>query len=267
MMNIRLIFNKVPINYLSANEFMGEISGWLRGRKKRKVYYLNVHNLITAFKNSDYLDVLRKANLIYADGFGPVLVLKFINNIKTERVNAADFVDRFLYSISKNLEPKVGGFKVGGSKEKRIRIFLLGSEEDVINKTAKEIQRKYKKIILVGYHHGFFDSSCDSSVISAIKKGRPNLVLVGMGSPKQEMWVDRNYSKLPPAVYWSVGGLFYLMSGKRSRAPIFMRNHSLEWLYRLIQEPKRLFSRYTLENLYFILLFIKFYLIKIFQER
>jgi N-acetylglucosaminyldiphosphoundecaprenol N-acetyl-beta-D-mannosaminyltransferase len=250
--NKALIFDKISINYLSVNEFIAKVGRWSKSSEKRKIYYLNVHNLITAFNNLTYLDVLKKANLIYADGFGPVLILKLINNIKTERVNAADFIDRFFRSIS---------------RKKRIRLFLLGSEEEVVKETAKKISKKYKNIVLAGFCHGFFDSSQDLSVVTALKKAKPNLVLVGMGSPRQEIWIDRNYPKLPSAVYWSVGGLFHLMSGRRARAPLFMRNYSLEWLYRLSQEPRRLFLRYTMENLYFLLLLTKFFVIKIFQGR
>jgi N-acetylglucosaminyldiphosphoundecaprenol N-acetyl-beta-D-mannosaminyltransferase len=79
--------------------------------------------------------------------------------------------------------------------------------------------------------------------------------MIGMGTTKQEFFVENNYDRFPRSVYWCVGGLFYLISGERSRAPEFMRENSLEWVYRLVQEPKRLLFRYTFENLFFLYLF------------
>ncbi|OGK15907.1 hypothetical protein A2774_02650 [Candidatus Roizmanbacteria bacterium RIFCSPHIGHO2_01_FULL_39_12c] len=243
------LFNLIPINFVSKKFFINLVTSWLNKKSKKRIYYMNVHGIITFFKNKKTLRVLDKADIIYPDGWGPILAVKILHNTFTERVNAADFIDKFLTKL--NL--------------KRVRIYLLGGEKNIIQLATDRLRNKYKNIVLTGYHHGFFDKLEGKKIIREINIKKPQLVLIGMGSPEQELWVNDNWETLPNSVFWTVGGLFYYIAGIKSRAPIWMRKYSLEWLYRLLQEPGRLTVRYTWENLIFAYLVLSNLLKKYFR--
>ncbi len=233
------ILDQVPMDLLSEEQFIRKTISWVVNKEKRKVFYINAHSVLTAINNSNFLTAINLGNLVYPDGWGPVIVARMEGFKNIVRINAADFIDDLLQKLN----------------DLKVKIYLLGSEKSVLEKTVQKIQKKYSKIIICGYHQGFFNKEKERLIIKEIKSTKPHIVLVGMGVPKQELWVNDNWDNLPNAVYWTVGGLFYYISGLRSRAPKWMRNYSFEWLYRLIQEPKRLWERYTFGNLLFIYYF------------
>jgi N-acetylglucosaminyldiphosphoundecaprenol N-acetyl-beta-D-mannosaminyltransferase len=208
--------------------------------EKKLVLYTNTYGVTTYLKNKQYADVVNSADIIYPDGWGPVLVSRLLKERLGTRATAGDFIDELLENI----------------QNKRLSIYLLGSRAKLIKKTVGVIKRKYPKIKISGYQHGYFTKNSESKIVDEIIKTRPNIVLVGMGIPKQEFWMNDNWKLLPNAIYMGVGGVFEYIAGKK-RAPLWMRNMSLEWFYRLCQEPKRLWKRYTLDNIFFIFMFLK----------
>lgn len=233
--NLRLLFfGLIPLDLISEGQFIETIFRWKVGKQKRKIFYLNTHSVGIAFNNREYLEALRSSDLIYPDGWGPIFLAKLFGHSSNKRVNAADFVDKVLTILNRQ----------------RSKLFLLGCEEKTVARTVKVIKQKYRKIIISGFHHGFFTRVEEKKIISQIKSVRPDIVLIGMGVPKQELWVYNNWKLLPKSIYWTVGGLFYYISGLKSRAPLWMRKIGLEWLYRLLQEPRRLWRRYTIGNLH-----------------
>lgn len=124
-------------------------------------------------------------------------------------------------------------------------IFLLGSKENVIEKAAKNLSIKYPSINLCGYHNGYFSADEETEIVNKINKCNPGVLFLGMGFPLQEKFALRNLDKLKVPLIWNVGGLFDTLSGKKTRAPLLVRNLRLEWLYRLIKEPRRMLHRNT----------------------
>jgi N-acetylglucosaminyldiphosphoundecaprenol N-acetyl-beta-D-mannosaminyltransferase len=129
---------------------------------------------------------------------------------------------------------------------KKARIYLLGSECSVINRTALLINQKYKGVVLTGFNHGFFDSGNENKLVYKINKSEPDILIIGMGFPLQEKFIYRNYDRLNVPVVWCVGGLFDTLSGHKKRAPRTIRKLRLEWLYRMAKEPKRMLHRNTI---------------------
>lgn len=244
--NRLILFNFIPLDAFSETEFIEKIISWVTKREKRKVSYLNVHSIVKCFNNPSYFSAISSTDLLYPDGWGPAILGKMFGSHSLKRVNAADFIDRF-FLILEQLEAK---------------IYLLGCEQQTLVETVKKIQKKYKSITICGFHHGFFNKAQEKLIIKELRSKKPNLILIGMGTPKQEQWVHDNWQKLPSAVYWTVGGLFYYISGLKSRAPVWMRKLSLEWFYRLLQEPRRLGVRYTIGNLLFFYYLVRFIIIK-----
>jgi N-acetylglucosaminyldiphosphoundecaprenol N-acetyl-beta-D-mannosaminyltransferase len=133
-------------------------------------------------------------------------------------------------------------------------LYLLGSEPPLARDAARRLRREYPGLEVVGAHHGFFDldSPHNERVIEHIQTHAPRIVLVGMGTPKQELWVDRYAHRLDGAVVWTVGALFDYVSGRLPRAPHWLADNGLEWIFRLAIEPQRMWRRYLIGNPVFL---------------
>jgi alpha-1,3-mannosyltransferase len=127
------------------------------------------------------------------------------------------------------------------------RVYLLGSAPGVAAKAAHGIEKQYLQVQIVGYHHGFFTRGDETRLLQKIRECDPNLVLVAMGQPLQELWAARHYQNIQAPVI-CVGALLDFFSGRVRRAPLAIRELRLEWVYRLLQEPRRLAGRYLLGN-------------------
>ncbi|MEX2092862.1 MAG: WecB/TagA/CpsF family glycosyltransferase, partial [Pirellulales bacterium] len=138
--------------------------------------------------------------------------------------------------------------------QKGYRVFFLGGEPGVAAEAAKNIQRRFPRLKFVGTHHGYFKKTGEETeqVIAAINQARPDILVLGFGMPVQEKWLRDNWNNVEAHVFLTGGAVFDYASGRASRAPAWMIRFNLEWLYRFMQEPKRLFIRYFWGNPYFM---------------
>ena len=139
----------------------------------------------------------------------------------------------------------------------RLSIYFLGSKPGVALEAKTKLQQIIPSLNIVGVGHGYFDEENEQEVVDEINNCRPDILVVGMGTPKQEAWIYYNRKRLNVPLCWSVGGLFDLISGRIKRAPIWMRKYHLEWLNRLLQEPRRFWKRYLLGNPLFFIRILK----------
>jgi N-acetylglucosaminyldiphosphoundecaprenol N-acetyl-beta-D-mannosaminyltransferase len=234
------IFNKVPFDKITKRELIKKIAVSAKKGEKKLILNMNAYGVTTYLKNKRYAEVINTADIIYSDGWGPVFVSRFQEEKLKTRVNVGDYINEILDCIQKN----------------GLSIYLLGGHSDQLEKTVNVIKKMYPMIKLSGHQHGYFTKNAELKIVKDIKRKHPNIVFVGMGVPKQEFWISDNWKSLPSAVYMGVGAVFEYIAGKK-RAPIWMRENGLEWLYRLFQEPKRLSKRYTIDNIYFIYAFLK----------
>ncbi|MDD3031707.1 MAG: WecB/TagA/CpsF family glycosyltransferase, partial [Atribacterota bacterium] len=167
------------------------------------------------------------------DGSGLLWATATLENPLIERITGIDLINRICQS----------------SVEKGYRLFLLGAKEDIINKAVVNLEKKYPGINIVGFHHGYFKQEGytgnqyeknEKDIIREIKEKKPDFLLVGLGVPKQEIWISKYKDLLNVPVCIGIGGSFDVLSGKIPRAPLWMQNHGMEWIYRLIKEPKRI---------------------------
>ncbi len=219
---------------MAANDILEKILEYALTDKSKFITYLNAHCVNTALIDNEYKRILQKADLVYAGGQGVVWAARFLGTPLPERVNILDFFD--------TLVPKL--------KDRKITIYLLGGREETVKKTEETL--KSKGLRIVGSRDGFFTKSAEQELIQEINTLKPNILMVGMGVPQQEKWIDNNISTLNVNLCWAVGAAFDWLSGQRKRAPRWMIKFGLEWLHRLWQQPKRLWKRYLLGNLIFI---------------
>ena len=227
------LFQNVPFNILSKEELIHSIIYAAKHHQKKKVFNMNAYGVVMFKRNPAYAKGITTADIIYPDGWGPVLASSLLPLSLKQRLNVGDFIHNLMQSVQKN----------------RVKIFLIGCETKTVCRTIAAIHNKYNGVQVVGFYHGFFNKNEEKQLLLTLKKTKPNLVLVGMGIPFQELWITKHFKELPPAVYLGIGGVFYYVSGLKSRAPLWMRRCGLEWLFRFAQEPKRLWKRYTIYNL------------------
>lgn len=188
----------------------------------------NAHTILTALDNPDYAATLKQMTLLN-DGIGIDMASRILTGRSfPANLNGTDLIPEILENIGIPL-----------------RIFLLGAEEDHVVEARRHIETSYPMHQVVGHRNGYFDvSECDD-VCAEVSRHRPDLLLVAMGNPRQEHFIVENRGKLDVAVAVGVGALFDFMSGSIARAPRFVQAIGLEWLFRFLQEPRRLFRRYV----------------------
>ena len=230
------------INIRNNTEYLDAIQKSLSGKNKVTFFYLNSYSFYLVNKNEEFRSAFNKADFIIADGFSIVWLIKKLYGIKIEKVV-------FTYSFFEDMH-KI--FLKGKTK-----IFILGSQDETIEKSFGILKNDFN-INITGYSYGFFDQRNDSAkIIKKINESNAEILIVGMGMPQSEIWIQENLERLNPKIIFSVGGFFDFLAQDKKMAPKWMYNSGLEWLHRLIQEPSRLFKRYLTANSYLILYLIK----------
>lgn len=188
-----------------------------------------------------------------------------------EIINHADFSvcdSAVIYHCSKllcrnKLKDKITGFDAMTAlleiaNQRKEKIFLLGSTENNVRSAAENIEKTYKNLTIAGIRNGFFDIDKDTeSIIKDINKSGAKYLFIGMGSPRQEKWAYKFKNKLYTNFIISVGGLFDIYSGKTKRAPLIFQHIGMEWFWRFLNDPSRLFKRYFIEDMRFFYLLSK----------
>lgn len=225
----------IDIDSLTSEEFLNRVDEFVSSGTPHQVSYLNADCLNKCWTDRNYRESISASDLVYADGMSVVWATRLFGHPLPERLNANDLLPEFLSRAA----------------EKGYRLFLVGGEKDVAEKTAKDFQSQFPGLIIAGTHHGYFEDDEEQKLIDTIHNANVDILLVGMGAPKQELWIQQHLKELNVPVAWGVGGLFDYTAKNIQRAPVWMRETGLEWFWRLLLEPGRLWKRYLLGNLIF----------------
>lgn len=231
----------VKIDKITAIETIERIGQFLRSNSSHYIITANPEMAVEAQKDEEFRKIINNADLVVPDGFGLILASKILygKNRLTERISGIDLI----FEIAKNF----------GNDYK---IFLLGGKESVAKITAEKLKEKFPEIKIAGFFGGDASEIGDSAAILAVNVASPDILFVAYGAPKQEKWIARNLKKMPSVkLVMGVGGAFDIISGRIKRAPLWMRRFGLEWLWRLIQEPRRIGRIYnaTIKFLWLVL--------------
>ncbi len=224
---------------LEALEFMEKsiVSG-----DRKKVFFINPDCLNKSVSDREYADNLAKSDIVLPDGSGINLACKIMGTHLIENVNGTDMFP-FICRLS---------------AEKSFKIFLLGAKPGIADAVRKNCESNYPGVKFCGVRDGYFDKAKESAkVISEINEADPDFLLVAFGAPYQEKWITEHFSALGARVCIGVGGLFDFYSGRIPRAPKWMRELGLEWIFRLLQEPARMWKRYVIGNPLFVFRVLK----------
>jgi N-acetylglucosaminyldiphosphoundecaprenol N-acetyl-beta-D-mannosaminyltransferase len=196
---------------------------------------VNAAKIVTMNKDPRLKEAVLSSDMIFADGISVVWASKVLNRPLPERVTGIDLM--------------MGMLEKGNTHG--YRIFCLGATEEVSRKVAEHIKRDYPGIRLVGRHHGYYQEEEEREIAQRIAAVRPEILLVAMTSPKKEQFMEKWGDQLNVSICHGVGGSFDVFAGKVDRAPERWQRLGLEWLYRLKQEPRRLWRRYLVTNIAF----------------
>ena len=203
---------------------------------------VNAGKIVQMQKDMQLRESVNNSDIINADGQAVVWAAKYLNKPLKERVAGID--------LMQNL--------VELSFQKNYKIFFLGAEESVVSKTVDHYTEKFSSDIIAGYRNGYFKAEEEDQVIQDIVSSGANMLFVAITSPKKENFLYKYKSELKSLNFiMGVGGSFDVIAGKTKRAPLWMQNIGLEWFYRFLQEPKRMWKRYLVGNSKFILLVLK----------
>ena len=218
----------------AVHEVIAHIDARLASRETTRVAFLNAH-LSNVCSREARLAKSMDSFVVLNDGAGLDLARTVLYGARFDHnLNGTDFTPDFLDSTAVGL-----------------RLFLLGAKADVIERAAEQISRRWPRHTIVGYRDGFFSPSEAAAVAGKIKASQADLVLVGMGSPRQEQWIAEHIPDACPFAM-AIGAWFDFVSETIPRAPLFWRRARLEWVYRLLLEPKRLAHRYLIGNSVFL---------------
>ncbi len=197
---------------------------------------VNVAILMMISRDSRLQQFIKNAALVVADGQPIVWASQWLARPLPERVTGIDLID----ALAKRAE------------QERFRVYLLGGSQEVIRVAAANLQLKYPQLDICGYDDGYFSPAEARIRVKAIRQSGAQILFVGMGVPRQEFFLEEHWSDLGVSLAIGIGGSFDVIAGIKKRAPEWLQEAGLEWLYRLLQEPKRLWKRYLVTNLQFI---------------
>jgi len=207
----------------------------------------NVDHIVQLQRDKELEDIYAQASLAIPDGMPLVWASKFLGTSLKEKVSGSD-----IFPMLCEL-----------SAHRGFRIFLLGGREDAAEQTAEIMKRKYKGLVVSGVYSPPFGFETDEKendrIIDMIKDSDPDILFVGLGTPKQEKWIYKYYKQLNIPVSMGIGATFDFISGIVKRAPKWMQKAGLEWLWRTVMEPGRLWKRYFMQDFKFLGIFIKYY--------
>jgi len=200
------------------------------------VFFGNADCLNIASTDARYRKALAAADCVFADGIGLRIAARLLGQRLLANVNGTDMFPLLC----------------GAAARAGISVYLLGGRPGVAVAAARAMQQAVPGLRIAGFHHGYFSDDEQADVIEDINRSGARILLVGLGAPRQELWIKEHEASLAPPVKLGVGGLFDYYSGRIPRAPLWLRQVGLEWVWRLAQEPSRLWRRYVVGNVVFL---------------
>lgn len=242
--NKRIIILNIIIDVLDVRETIDLVEKYVENKEALHLMGVNADKINMLAINPRLKEIVNSCEIINADGASVVLASKFLGKPLPERVAGIDLMQEL----------------VELSAKKGYRVYFLGAKQEIVEKTAAVLKERYLNLNIVGIHNGYFKEEDWPLICKELVEANPDFVFVGITSPLKEYLVDYMQKQGLKCVFMGVGGSFDVISGSIARAPKWMQKMNLEWLFRVIQEPRRLFKRYFIGNLKFIKNVIKEYI-------
>ena len=240
----------VGVDPITVAELHAEVARLVRDSKLGLVLNVNAHCLNLCYEDRELRHALNSADVVFCDGAGVMLAARMLGSRIPVRITYAAWIWRL----------------ANFAAAEDFSLYFLGARPGVAQEAARRLRERYPGLRIVGDHHGYFDHSAGSAeneaVLEEINATSPDILLVGLGMPRQEIWLTQNRHRLDAGVALTGGAVFDYVSGRVRRGPRLLTEHGLEWLARLIHEPRRLWRRYLIGNPLFLLRVLRHHLIR-----
>ena len=238
----KINFLNIPIDAITMQETLERVEKVIVANKQIHHTVVNASKIVLMQTDKELAKSIIDADIINADGQAIVWAANLLGKKLPERVAGIDLMEEL----------------VKRSFEKGYKCFFFGAKEEVVTKLVAIYKKQYSNDIIVGYRNGYYDTSQEENIANKITDSGANILFVAMTSPKKEIFLNTYKKQLQNINFiMGVGGSFDVIAGTVKRAPLWMQNLGLEWLYRVIQEPKRMWKRYLIGNTKFIWLVFK----------
>jgi N-acetylglucosaminyldiphosphoundecaprenol N-acetyl-beta-D-mannosaminyltransferase len=231
----------IRVHPLLREEFISIIMANLKKGNRIAQFGVNSATINEVNRDEKFRNALNKADLLNIDGMSVVWALRCLGFNVPERVATPDLADAVLAMAAKE----------------KFSVFLLGAKEERLTTCCKQLMETYPEIKIAGFRNGYFEPEEESRIIEIINNSEPDILLIGMTSPKKEIFYFDHMNELNAKYILGVGGYFDILAGHTKRAPRWMQDIGLEWIFRLLQEPRRMWKRYLIGNNRFLLTVIR----------
>ena len=237
----KIQFLGLKFDDLTLDKSVARVEQFIKEKKPHMVFTTGAELIVRARWDEVLRKIYLKSDLLIIDSSGVHLVARLLRRPFGEPVSGTRLMFRFL--------------ELNASKG--YRFYFLGSTRQILKEAVERLEARYPSLNIVGWHHGYFDFKNDSSVVTQIVEARPDVLFVAMSTPLKERFVSKNLKKMNVPVSIGVGGGVDVAAGHHRLAPKWLSKMGLEWFYRLIQEPGRLWKRYAITNPIFLWLVVK----------
>jgi N-acetylglucosaminyldiphosphoundecaprenol N-acetyl-beta-D-mannosaminyltransferase len=227
------------IHALSWEETLARITVWARARESRYVCICNVHSVVTATRDEEFKQVLRHADMATPDGMPIALMLRKLGFAGQERINGPDLMWKYCAQAARSGEA----------------VYFYGASFEALCRMSVKLRAAFPALQIGGIYSPPYRAEGEveeDAIITSINESGAGVVFVGLGCPKQEKWMAAHHNRIH-AVMIGVGAAFDYHAGTVQRAPLWMQRNGLEWSYRLLSDPRRLWKRYLVTNTLFII--------------
>lgn len=230
------------IDNLSMEETLCRIEEFIRSGKPHQHVVVNVDKLVKASRDEELRRIINACALVNVDGMPVVWASRLLGKPLKERVAGVDLFEALMRRAG----------------ERGWRVFLLGARAEVVAAVADTYARRYPQLVIAGWRDGYWQGEAQEAAVAAqVRDSRADLLFVAMGSPKKEQFLGRWQDTMRVPFAMGVGGTFDVAIGRVKRAPRWIQRAGLEWFYRFLQEPRRMFRRYFIEDMAFVWLLVK----------
>ena len=239
--NNRINILNCPIDKLTMERTLNKIDESIKNKAHLHHVVVNAAKLVHMQKDKELYDSVVNSDIINADGQAVVWASKILGQPLPERVAGID--------LMQNL--------VKLAYEKNYKVFFFGAKEEVVKGVVDIYSNKYNPDIIAGYRNGYFSKEEEKEIAKQISESGADILFVAISSPTKEIFLNKYKDIINTPFIMGVGGSFDVVSGKVERAPVWMQNAGLEWFYRFLQEPQRMWKRYLYTNSMFLWLVLK----------
>lgn len=231
----------VPVHPIDMRGALERVDAFIRAGEPHYNVAINAAKVVDFQEDPALREAIRDAHLLTADGQSVVWAARLLGHPLPARVAGADLMVALLAHAA----------------ERGYSVYLLGATEEVVRICIDRVRRDHPDLRVAGFRNGYFGAGEEPAIVEAIRAARPDILFLGFGTPAKEYFMHRRHRELEVPFVMGVGGSFDVYAGLVRRAPVWMQHSGLEWMFRLAQEPRRMWKRYLIGNSRFVWLVAK----------